>query len=112
MMGDGGKTVTMTCMTLKQKFEVENPTVVVLSNGRYAYRAECPWRGKNDRQLFAYKFCSAAAYEKFIERQNGARSAALTLRTHVQYPRALLPGSGCPPRCTSGSRCRSASRTG
>ena len=73
-MGDGGKTVTMTCMTLKQKFEVENPTVVVLSNGRYAYRAECPWRGKNDRQLFAYKFCSAAAYEKFIERQNGARS--------------------------------------
>ena len=34
------ETVTMTCMTTKQKFDVENPTVVVLSNGRYAYKVE------------------------------------------------------------------------
>ena len=26
--------VTMTCMTTKQKFEIENPKVVVLANGR------------------------------------------------------------------------------
>ena len=30
-------------MTTKQKFEVENPPVIVLRNKRYAYRVECPW---------------------------------------------------------------------
>ena len=60
--------VTMTCMTTKQKFEVQNPTVVVLSNGRYAYKEKCPWTGKNDKELYAFKFCSAAAYEGYLQR--------------------------------------------
>ena len=59
----------MTCMTTKQKFDVEDPTVVVLSNGRYAYKVKCPWEGKNGKQLNAFKFCSAEAYRKFREKQ-------------------------------------------
>ncbi len=55
--------VTMTCMTTKQKFEIESPPVVMLRNGRYAYKVECPWLGKNDKTLYAFKFCSKAAYE-------------------------------------------------
>lgn len=54
--------VTMTCMTRKEKFEVQDPEVVMLKNGRYAYKARCPWEGKNGKELFAYKFCSKAAY--------------------------------------------------
>jgi len=57
--------VQMTCMTTKKKFDVENPTVVVLANGRYAYRCECPWPGKNGKVLHAFKFCSADAFKKF-----------------------------------------------
>ena len=57
--------VTMTCMTTKQKFDVEDPEVIVLRNGRYAYRMECPWEGKGGKKLFAFKFASAAAYEAF-----------------------------------------------
>lgn len=57
--------VTMTCMTTKQKFEVEDPPVVMLANGRYAYRVRCPWDGKNGKELFAFKFCSAAAYKAY-----------------------------------------------
>ena len=60
--------VQMTCMTTKQKFEVEEPTVIVLANGRYAFRAVCPWEGKNGKVLHAYKFCSAADYEAFLAR--------------------------------------------
>ncbi len=59
----------MTCMTTKQKFEVENPPVVVLSNGRYAFRVPCPWEGKNGKELYAYKFCSADAHSKYVESQ-------------------------------------------
>ncbi len=55
----------MTCMTTKQKFDVVNPPVVVLANGRYAYRVKCPWEGKNGRELYAFKFCSAAAYQAY-----------------------------------------------
>ena len=62
--------VWMTCMTTKQKFEVEEPDVVVLRNGRYAYKAKCPWRGKNDKELFAFKFCSAANYEAYELRKD------------------------------------------
>ena len=62
------ETVSMTCMTTKNKFEVENPTVVVLSNGRYAYREKCPWLGKNDKELYAFKFCSSAAYQRYLKR--------------------------------------------
>ena len=55
----------MTCMTTKQKFEVSNPPVVVLANGRYAFRVQCPWQGKDGRDLYAFKFCSKLAYEKY-----------------------------------------------
>ena len=58
----------MTCMTTKQKFEVEDPTVIMLSNGRYAYRVKCPWEGKAGKELYAFKFCSAEAYRKYQER--------------------------------------------
>lgn len=55
----------MSCMTTKQKFDVENPPVVMLANGRYAYKCECPWVGKNGKVLTAFKFCSAKAYEDY-----------------------------------------------
>ena len=38
--------VTMTCMTTKKKFEVDDPPVVELKNGRYAYR--CGARGRKN----------------------------------------------------------------
>lgn len=59
----------MTCMTTKQKFEVEEPNVIVLANGRYAYKVPCPWEGKDGKQLTAFKFCSKAAYEAQCERE-------------------------------------------
>ena len=58
-MTDEGKPVTMTCMTTKKKFDVVSPEVVVLKNGRYAFRAVCPWEGKNGKALVAFKFCSS-----------------------------------------------------
>lgn len=64
------KRVTMTCMTTKQKFEAEEPTVVILKNGRYAYKAQCPWVGKAGKELFAFKFCGAADYEHFSNQQS------------------------------------------
>lgn len=66
--------VEMTCMTTKQKFQVDDPPIVVLGNGRYAYRAQCPWEGKGGKTLFAWKFCSKAAYEAY-EAQNSDDSA-------------------------------------
>lgn len=60
---EAGSLVTMTCMTTKKKFEVERPEVAVLKNGRYAFRCECPWEGKNGKKLVAFKFCSAKDYE-------------------------------------------------
>jgi len=59
----------MTCMTTKQKFDVENPPVTVLKNGRFAYRVKCPWEGKNGKELYAFKFCSSEAYQNFIKSQ-------------------------------------------
>ena len=61
--------VTMTCMTTKQKFEVNNPHVTVLANGRYAYRVACPWEGKNGKKLTAFKFCSKLAYQNQCARE-------------------------------------------
>jgi len=57
----------MTCMTTKQKFDLpaSEVPVVVLANGRYAYRVKCPWEGKNGKELYAFKFCSAAAYQNW-----------------------------------------------
>lgn len=65
--------VTMTCMTTKQKFDVEDPTVTMLANGRYAYRVKCPWEGKNGKELYAFKFCSAEAYRKHTERMQATQ---------------------------------------
>jgi hypothetical protein len=56
--------VEMTCMTTKQKFFVTDPPVIVLANGRYAYRVECPWAGKSGQPLYAFKFCSKAAFDR------------------------------------------------
>ena len=61
--------VTMTCMTTKNKFQVVDPPVIMLANGRYAYRVQCPWKGKNDKDLYAFKFCSAEAYKLYQERR-------------------------------------------
>lgn len=57
--------ISMKCLTTKQNFEVENPEVVQLKNGRYAYRAKCPWEGKSGKELYAYKFCNVAAYHQY-----------------------------------------------
>jgi hypothetical protein len=57
-------------MTTKQKFEVEDPEVVVLANGRFAYRAQCPWTGKGEKTLTAFKFCSRADHEAYTAKQN------------------------------------------
>jgi hypothetical protein len=61
--------VTMTCMTTKQKFEATDPPVIVLANGRYAYRVECPWTGKAGQPLYAFKFCSKAAFDRYSANQ-------------------------------------------
>ena len=58
--------VEMLCLTTKQKFEVENPRVILLRNGRYAYREKCPWPGKNGKDLYAFKFASKEAYEEYV----------------------------------------------
>ena len=59
------ESVMMYCMTKKQSFSVENPTVVRLANGRFAYRVMCPWKGKNNKDLYAFKFCSTEAYNAY-----------------------------------------------
>jgi hypothetical protein len=59
-------------MTTKKKFVSPDPEVVVLRNGRYAYRAECPWEGKQGKRLVAFKFCSAQTYHDYVERQNAS----------------------------------------
>tara|TARA_Y100000401_G_scaffold104065_1_gene95557 strand:+ start:701 stop:964 length:264 start_codon:yes stop_codon:yes gene_type:complete len=67
------KTVTLYCMTSKKKFDVVNPPVVVLKNGRFAYRAMCPDKGKDGKDLYAFKFCSAADHKRY-ESSNTATS--------------------------------------
>ena len=64
--------VTMMCLTTKQKFDVEDPPVIVLNNGRYAYRCKCPWEGKNGKELYAFKFCSSAAFEAQNKQEENA----------------------------------------
>ena len=59
--------VEFLCLTKKQKFEVERPHAVQLANGRFAYRERCPWDGKNGKELWAFKFCSRADYERSCE---------------------------------------------
>ncbi len=77
--------VTMTCMTTKKKFDVEQPEVVVLKNGRYAFRAECPWPGKNGKKLVAFKFCSAKDYQNFEDR-NASTSESEHLENASERP--------------------------
>jgi hypothetical protein len=67
--------VTMTCMTKKEKFEVEDPEVVVLSNGRFAFKAECPWLGKRNQTLTAYKFCSRSDYESYLKKNSASQTS-------------------------------------
>lgn len=55
-------------MTTKKKFEVVNPEVTVLRNGRYAFKAQCPWEGKNGKILTAFKFCSGEDFRKHQDR--------------------------------------------
>jgi hypothetical protein len=69
-------------MTTKKKFEIESPEVVVLRNGRFAFKADCPWNGKGGKPLVAYKFCSAQDWkeycgpsEKVVEEANEEESA-------------------------------------
>ena len=69
-------TVTMTCMTTKQKFDCEDPPVVVLANGRYAYKVECPWEGKGGKKLHAFKFCSTEAHKEFCARKEEQKEAS------------------------------------
>ena len=57
-------------MTTKKKFGVENPEVVVLNNGRYAFKAPCPWEGKNGKQLVAFKFCSTIDHQNWTSSQS------------------------------------------
>lgn len=62
--------VTMTCLTTKKKFDIENPPVIVLANGRYAYKVLCPWKGKNEKELWSFKFCGKKQYEDYMESQS------------------------------------------
>lgn len=64
----GDEVISMTCMTTKKKFDAVNPMVVVLANGRYAYREVCPWKGKNDKELVAFKFCGVEAFRRYTAR--------------------------------------------
>ena len=78
--------ITMTCLTKKQKFDVENPPVVVLANGRFAYRVKCPWTGKNDKELFAFKFCSGEAHKRYLERTGGSEESDHVAETSANFP--------------------------
>jgi hypothetical protein len=52
-------------MTLKKKFECDSPEVVLLKNKRYAYKALCPWKGVDNKDLYAFKFASSEAYNEY-----------------------------------------------
>jgi len=70
-------TVEFTCMTTKKKFTVDDPEVIVLKNGRYAYQVPCPWAGKNGKSLIAVKFCSTVDYQRFIDSRDGQKASRL-----------------------------------
>jgi len=63
--------VLMMCLTTKKTFEVEDPEVIVLKNGRYAFRAQCPWKHDSGKLLYAFKFASKKAYEEFTAKNSG-----------------------------------------
>jgi hypothetical protein len=63
--------VLMMCLTTKKTFEVENPEVIVLKNGRYAFKTECPWTHASGKKLYAFKFASKKAHEAFVSKASG-----------------------------------------
>ena len=79
-------------MTTKKKFEVENPEVIVLRNGRYAYKAECPWEGKNGKKLIAFKFCSAKNHQEYEAKK--ASTAAIQPTPELEPPEIELRCAG------------------
>ena len=81
---DAPATVTMTCMTTKKSFDVEDPPVIQLKNGRYAYRVPCPWEGKNGKKLTAFKFCSAAAYQAWQAKSERVDEATESEHSEVE----------------------------
>jgi hypothetical protein len=88
--------VEMTCMTTKKKFEVDGPEVVVLRNGKYCYKALCPWKGKNGRLLHAYKFASKAAWEEYrkgVESESECSEEAED-ESSEHFPNAERSGEG------------------
>ena len=60
--------VLMMCLTTKNTFEVETPEVIVLKNGRYAFKAPCPWKHASGKTLYAFKFASKKAYEEYTSK--------------------------------------------
>jgi hypothetical protein len=68
--------VEMKCMTTKQKFEAEDPEVILLKNGKFAYRVKCPWEGKDGKLLHAFKFASRKSYEEYITRNSDEKENA------------------------------------
>jgi len=62
----------MTCMSMKKNFDVVDPPVTVLANGRYAYRVMCPWKRKDGADLYAFKFCSTAAHQEYLKRMEAS----------------------------------------
>lgn len=86
----------MTCMTTKKKFDVEDPEVVVLRNGRYAFRAECPWEGKNGKKLVAFKFCSAKDYSEQECRKSSAEIESPETEGEIEPPETEETQSDAP----------------
>ena len=68
--------VLMMCLTTKQTFEVEHPEVIVLKNGRYAFKAECPWKHASGKVLYAFKFASRKAYEEYSRNGNSEHKSS------------------------------------
>lgn len=52
-------------MTTKRNFDCDEPEVVLLKNKRFAYKAMCPWKGKNGNDLYAFKFATSKAYHDY-----------------------------------------------
>ena len=85
--------VRMKCLTTKQDFDVENPEVLVLRNGRYAYRAPCPWEGPKGKQLHAFKFASKVAYAAWAD---SVKEPTTPERKVATPEKAATPEKGIP----------------
>lgn len=65
-----------TCMSRKLKFDLPDPEISKMMNGRYYMRVPCPWLAKDGRPLTACKFASRAAYEKQMQANSDASSSS------------------------------------